>query len=197
MKEGQKILLVWDIDDVLNTFMFHCLPRFPSSKQLKYEELTVNPPYELLSISKEQYLATLDASRADLYRHPPRLEVLNFFENYGDCFHHTSVSAVPLQFAPSSAQWLLHHFGKWIQNFVFIPSPRPGLKMLSQQFHTKAEAIKSFNRKAILIDDAPQNVKDAHKNGVDAVLFPAPWNDNRNQNIDDFLNNLLVFSEKC
>ena len=65
------------------------------------------------------------------------------------------------------------------------------MKMLSQQFHTKGEALKSFNRDAILIDDAPANVLDAKKNGFRARLFPAPWNDNRNQPIDVFLNNLL------
>ena len=197
MKEEQKTLLVWDIDDVLNQFMRHCLPRFPSQRQLQYEELTVNPPHDLLGISKEQYLATLDASRADLYELPPRRELLDFFEEYGGCFHHASVSAVPLQFAPASAQWLLHHFGKWIQSFVFIPSPRPGARMRSQLFQTKSDAIKAFNREAVLIDDAPGNVLDARNNGVTAVLFPAPWNDNRNQTIDDFLNKLLDFRPKC
>ena len=197
MKEEQKTLLVWDIDDVLNQFMLHCLPRFPSQRLFRYEELTVNPPYELLGISKEQYLATLDASRADLYQLPPRREILDFFEKYGDCFHHASVSAVPLRFASDSAQWLLHHFGKWIQTFCFIPSPRPGMNMRSQQFHTKSDAIKAFNREAVLIDDAPGNVVDACNNGITAILFPAPWNDNRNQTIDDFLNKLLDFRPKC
>ena len=197
MTERQKILLVWDIDDVLNQFMLHCLPRFPSQRQLRYEELTVNPPHELLGISKEQYLATLDASRADLYQIPPRPEIMSFFDRHGAKFHHAAVSAVPLQFAPCSAQWLLSHFGKWIQSFIFIPSPRPGMNMLSQQFHTKGEALKSLNSEAILIDDAPANVLDANKNGFEARLFPAPWNENRKLSINDFLNNLLDLKPKC
>lgn len=191
MSKGQKTLLAWDIDDVLNQFMRLCLPRFPSQRQLTYEELTVNPPYKLLGISKEQYLETLDASRAELYKVPPRQEVLRFFEAYGERFHHTAISAVPLRFASGSAQWLLRHFGKWIQSFVFIPSPRTGVKMLSQQFHTKAEALKSFNADPILIDDAPSNVQDARGNGCKAMLFPAPWNENKDMKIDDFLDKLL------
>lgn len=197
MSKDQKTLLAWDIDDVLNQFMLLCLPRFPSSRQLKYEELTVNPPYELLGISKEQYLETLDASRADLYKNLPRPEVLRFFEAYGECFLHTAVSAVPLRFASGSAQWLLQHFGKWIQSFIFIPSPRPGVQMLSQQFNTKAEALKSFHADSILIDDAPSNVQDALNNGCKAILFPAPWNENRDMEIDDFLNKLLKLKTKC
>ena len=191
------MLLVWDIDDVLNQFMLHCLPHFPSERKFTYEELTVNPPYGILGISKEQYLATLDAARADLYQLPPRPEIMRFFEDYGECFHHTAVSAVPLAYAPDSAQWLLRHFGKWIQNCTFIPSPRPGVEMKAQQYHTKSEAIRAFNREALLIDDSPANVLEARENGCEAWLFPAPWNENRTQNIQDFLNRLLVFKEQC
>ena len=191
MSKEQKTLLAWDIDDVLNEFMLHCLPRFPSKKRLAYGELTFNPPYDLLGISKEQYLATLDASRADLYQKPPRPEVIAFFTKHGGYFHHTAISAVPLRFASESAQWLLQHFGQWIQSFIFIPSPRQGMEMKSQQFHTKSEALRAINRNVVLIDDNPANVLDAQSNGCNARLFPAPWNDNRNMNISDFLDKLL------
>jgi hypothetical protein len=62
----EKTLLIWDIDDVLNTLMQQyaaCgLPE--NAKRLSYDELTENPPHRLLRISKEDYL-----SKDLLYNH--------------------------------------------------------------------------------------------------------------------------------
>ena len=186
-----KPILVWDIDDVLNRFMFHCLHRFPTDKQLKYEDLAVMPPYGLLGISKEQYLATLDSCRPDLYKEGPRPEIMRFFERHGADFHHVALSAAPVRFAPDSAQWLLRHFGRWIQSCIFIPSPRPGVTVQSQRFRSKGEALLSLGANAALIDDSPLNTADAEKNGCRTMLFPAPWNENRNMPVEDFLNELI------
>lgn len=193
MTGKKKTLLVWDIDDVLNRFMFRCLSRFPTEKHLEYEELTVMPPYGLLGISKEQYLATLDFCRPDLYKEAPRCELLRFFERHGADFRHAALSAAPVRFAPDSAQWLLRHFGNWIQTCFFIPSPRPGVTIQSQGFKSKGEALLSLGTDAVLIDDSPLNTADAQKYGCRAMLFPAPWNDNRNMSIDEFLNELIKF----
>ena len=190
MTEMPKTLLVWDIDDVLNRFMFHCLLRFPSRKHLKYEELTVMPPYGLLEITEAQYLATLDSCRPDLYKEGPRPEVLRFFERYGADFNHIALSAAPVQFMPHSAEWLLKHFGLWFQSCIFIPSKRPRITVLSQRFKSKGEALASLGDNAVLIDDSPLNTADAQKQGCRAMLFPAPWNENRDMPIDDFLNEL-------
>ncbi len=186
-----KTLLVWDIDDVLNRFMFHCLRRFPTDKHLKYEELSVMPPYGLLGISKEQYLATLDSCRPELYKEGPKPELLRFFERHGADFHHVALSAAPVRFAPYSAQWLLQYFGLWIQHCIFIPSQRAGVVVRSQRFQSKGEALASLGANAVLIDDSPLNTADAEKYGCRAMLFPAPWNENRNMPVEDFLNELL------
>ena len=88
----EKILLLWDIDDVLNRFMQLCFSRFPAEKKLDYGDLTVNPPHELLGITKEQYLATLDSCRPELYKERPRPEIRLFFERHGHRFRHAALS---------------------------------------------------------------------------------------------------------
>ena len=113
---GPGPILLWDIDDVLNGFMRLWFDRFFSSGELAYEDLAVNPPHELLGITRERYLETLDSCRPDLYTKGPRPEVRRFFERHGREFRHAALSAVPMRFAPDSAQWLLRHFGAWIQS---------------------------------------------------------------------------------
>ena len=189
--EKPKTLLVWDIDDVLNRFVFLSMVRIPSAKNVRYEDLTVYPPLELLGITDEEFLAALDATRAVLYDEGPRPEVLCFFERHGTEFHHAVLSAVPIHFAPYSAQWLLHHFGKWIQTCIIIPNRRPGHVALEQRFKTKGEALRSLGADAVLIDDLPGNIADAQRYGCRTMTFPAPWNENRDLPIDDFLNGLL------
>jgi len=191
MTEKQKTLLVWDIDDVLNRFMFLCLGRFPAKRSLRYEDLSVMPPYELLGISKEQYLDTLDSCRPVLYKEAPRPEVMRFFERHGSDFQHIALSAAPIKFAPDSAQWLLRHFGCWIQSCIFIPSPRPDVIVRSQRFRSKGEALLSLGGTPVLIDDSPLNIADARKCGCRTMTFPAPWNENRNVPVNDFLNELI------
>ena len=64
------------------------------------------------------------------------------------------------------------------------------MTVLSQRFKSKGEALASLGTDAVLIDDSPLNTADAQKKGCRAMLFPAPWNENRNMPIDDFLNEL-------
>ena len=191
MTDRRKILLLWDIDDVLNRFMELCCSRFPAERKPDYGDLTVNPPHELLGITREEYLATLDACRPELYKEGPRPEIRLFFERHGHEFRHAALSAVPMRFAPDSAQWVLRHFGPWIQNCVFIPSPRPDFRIGSQLFRSKGEAASAFGPGAVLIDDSPANIADAGKHGCRTMLFPAPWNENRGRSVGDFLNELI------
>ena len=191
MTETAKTLLVWDIDDVLNRFMFLAFEDLLARKKMKYEELSVMPPCEKLGIGKPEYLAALDAARPGLYREGPRPEVMDFFERHGGDFEHVALSAAPVRFAPDSARWLLRHFGRWIQSCVFIPSPRPGVTVLSQRFRSKGEALAALGSRAVLIDDSPLNAADALEHGGRALLFPAPWNQNRGLPIADFLDGLV------
>ncbi|MBR3708800.1 MAG: hypothetical protein IKM17_07310 [Lentisphaeria bacterium] len=192
----EKTLLIWDVDDVLNTLMQqYAACGFPeNSKKLSYGELTENPPHDLLGISKEDYLASLDRVRAcGFYDLPPRPEVMAFFAECGHLFDHIVLSAVPLRFMEKSSAWVLHYFGEWIQNCLFIPSPRPDCCVKSQMFSSKAEAVGFFGPRAVLIDDAVKNVEETLSSGGRAVYFPAPWNRERNTDADVFLTSLRGF----
>ena len=70
--------IVWDVDDVLNDLMKVWFKGWTSSGgslcPLSYDQLTGNPPHEILKISMPEYLASLDAfrlSRKRLEGRPP------------------------------------------------------------------------------------------------------------------------------
>lgn len=189
----EKTLLIWDIDDVLNTLMqqyvAYGLPE--NAKKLSYKELTENPPHDLLGISKEDYLFSLDRVRAGgFYNLPPRSEVMAFFDECGHLFDHIVLSAVPLRFMEKSSAWVLHYFGDWIQSCLFIPSHRPDRDVKSQLFASKAEAMKFFGPRAVLIDDSVKNVEETRSAGGRALYFPAPWNSEKDTGINAFLTSL-------
>ena len=193
MTTAEKPLLVWDVDDVLNSLMRIYVERgLPDgARRIPYAGITVNPPHELLEITRDEYLVSLDRVRAaGFYDLPPRSEVSEFFAEYGSRFDHAVLSAVPMRFMPDSAAWVLHHFGRWIQNLFFIPSPRPEQKTASQLFATKAEAMAFLGRRAVLIDDSPANVGAVAKAGGRARLFPAPWNEGAKMSAEYFLKEL-------
>ena len=190
---GQKTLLIWDVDDVLNSLMqYYAENGIPvNARKLTYEALTENPPHKLLGISKEEYLSSLDYIRSgSFYNQPPRPEIMAFFDECGHKFDHIILSAVPVRFMEKSSAWVLHYFGEWIQSCLFIPSHRPDRNVKSQLFASKAEAVKFFGSRAVLIDDSVKNVEDTLFSGGRAVYFPAPWNRERNTSIDMFLKSL-------
>ena len=176
--------IVWDVDDVLNNLMQAWLDSAwrPSHSGcvLPYEGCTENPPHQLLGISFEQYLHSLDAFRlSEEGRNlPPDENALAWFARYGDQFRHVALTATPLATAPCSAAWVVRHFGKWIRSFHFVPSTRPG-QALPVYDHTKAEFLVWFGRADLLVDDNPTNILEADKCGVRTLLLPRPWNRGR------------------
>lgn len=197
--EKAKTLLVWDVDDVLNTLTWHYLENgLPSNaRRIPYGDLAENPPHRLLGITKEEYLSSLDRVRAgDFYDLPPRPEITAFFAEYGACFDHVVLSAVPLRFMERSSAWVLHHFGDWIQSCFFIPSLRSDRSVKSQLFSSKSEAVKFFGPRAVLIDDSVKNVEETLSSGSRALYFPAPWNPSEQIGINDFLMSLKGLSNE-
>ncbi|MFA6548452.1 MAG: hypothetical protein WCT39_00775, partial [Candidatus Margulisiibacteriota bacterium] len=117
--------IVWDVDDVLNNLMqvwfdefWH--PKYSATK-LTYGEICANPPYQLLGVNKETYLASLDdfrlSGRYELLE--PVKEVREWFCTHGDKCRHVALTRVPIAVAHVSAAWVLKHFGQWIRSFHF------------------------------------------------------------------------------
>lgn len=175
------LTLAWDVDDVLNDLMrtwleTHWLPAHPGCS-VRYEEIVRNPPSEILGVSLEDYLASLDVFRlsGDFERMPPSKEVLGWFSTYGHLFRHIAVTAVPLKAASVSAAWVMRHFGPWIRTFHVVPSPRktddiPLYDGSKQDFLRRLGGVDYF------IDDSEENISGREELGAQGILFPRPWN---------------------
>ncbi len=185
-------LILWDIDDVLNRLTMIWLETSAKkfTVRIPYDELTENPPHELLNISKEDYLESLDDCRSRfLYAEPPKTEIMLFFRTFGHHFRHLALSSVPAAFMGRSSEWVFRYFGSWIQSVCFIPSPRNNDPVFTTLFRSKGEAAAAFG--GILVDDSPANIASANESGSEAILFPAPWNPARRVPVSHILNSLL------
>ena len=85
---------------------------------------------------------------------------------------------------------MVRHFGRWIRGFHFIPSARPGCDAPTYD-QTKGDALARIGPGALLVDDSPHNVDGALDRGVEASLFPAPWNSQREAPLAAHLDSLL------
>jgi FMN phosphatase YigB (HAD superfamily) len=172
-------LIVWDIDDVLNDLMrcwFEDLE--PGTRQkIKFEDLTCNPPYENLGISKNAFLNSLDNFRvSEKGRNlAPNPRILEWFRSDGSRFRHLALTARPRRSMPFLAEWVFRHFGHWIRTVSFVPSFREG-EDLPVYDVSKSEFLGWLQRADFYIDDIPENVKAAEMMGIKGFEYPQPWN---------------------
>jgi hypothetical protein len=181
MTTGKTI--VWDVDDVLNDLMgswFRLWRQAYPGCGVRYEDLKKNPPHEVLGITMEGYLHSLDAFRlSPSYQHmEPIEEVKDWFLQKGGQFRHLALTAVPLRAAAFSAQWVVRNFGLWIRTFHFVPSKRKD-EMIPHYENDKTEALERLGTVDFFVDDHPEHVAVARKAGIKSLLFPRPWNSGR------------------
>lgn len=173
--------IAWDVDDVLNDLMGawlrqEWLPQHPQCKA-SVKDLRVNPPNSAVGVSLDEYLVSLDRFRRDRYlpELPPLPEATEWFERNGARYRHIALTAVPLEYAPVSAGWVVRHFGRWIRSFHFVPSKRSG-DCAPQYDQSKQEFLDWYGKAAVLVDDHAGNIEAARKAGLRGVLVPRPWN---------------------
>ena len=188
------LTVVWDVDDVLNDLMYqwfmHGWRDHHCDCSLLYEELTSNPPHEILGIDRLHYLSSMDAfRRTDRARNmSPAPEVLAWFAQHGRLFRHIALTARPLESAPDVAHWVMHHFGTWIRCFGIVPTRvRDGVPIYD---HTKGEYLSWLGRGDILIDDSTDNIREAEGLGLKTLQVAQPWNKS-NLTISHVLGRLL------
>lgn len=173
--------IAWDIDDVLNELMREWFKTWKAKHpecKIDYKDITENPPHELLGVSKEDYLASLDKFRLNKFSEMrPIPEVLNWFEKYGDKCRHIALTSTPFITASISAEWVIRNYGKWIRTFHFIPSYREGI-IIPQYDKTKGDYLKN-NKSDMIIEDSEENIQSAEKAGVRGIIFPRPWNNGK------------------
>jgi hypothetical protein len=174
------LTIAWDVDDVLNELMASWLKdwkKVHTSVSIQYKDLTENPPHNILGISLAHYLSSLDDFRlSEFYQKmTPQGEVFRWFNSNGDRFRHIALSATPLTAAPTTAAWVLRHYGNWVRSFCFVPSFRHDQATTGYD-RDKGEFLKWFQRADILVDDSPENIKSAANAGMAAFMIPRPWN---------------------
>lgn len=187
--------IVWDVDDVLNDLMKVWLEQFWRPRHagvaLEYKDITINPPHQLLGVTKEEYLASLDDFRLS-GRHEqlkPRKEVKDWFAAHGEECRHVALTRVPVAVSHLSAAWVMKNFGSWIRSFHFIPSYRAEEKPPVYD-ENKGAYLNYFGKADLLIDDTMENITAAGKAGVKTLVFPHPWNASK-MTIDQLLNEVL------
>jgi hypothetical protein len=173
--------IAWDIDDVLNNltrawFELAWLPVHPDCP-IAYDGLKVNPPHDLLGISRAEYHRSLDQFRLspEAASMAPDKALLVWFAEHGDRYRHIAVTARPRATVIPALRWLLHHFGEWFQTFAFIPSERPG-QSLKQPDRTKGDFLAWLGKADFFIDDSAENCLAAQELGISSYVVSQPWN---------------------
>jgi hypothetical protein len=177
------LTIVWDVDDVLNALMRDWFdgewkPRHPGCRQT-YTDLTRNPPHDVLGVTRNEYLDSLDQFRlsAAAREMAPNPEVMEWFRRYGVEFRHIALTARPLDTAPAAAEWVMRHFGDYIRVFGVVPCrSAPATPFYDA---SKSEFLEWWGRGDVLVDDSTDNIESAERIGVCGVLFPQPWNRGR------------------
>jgi hypothetical protein len=172
--------IVWDVDDVLNNLTEYWLARWRANHPLvvlDYGSIRKNPPHELLSISFETYLESLDEIRASVDAHDkltPNPLILEWLIGQGHRFRHIALTARPPHTAGPAAAWVLNHFGAWIRSVAFVPTRKPpGWPDYDLR---KVDYLQWLDVQGVLLDDSATNVAEVKSAGIPALLFPQPWN---------------------
>jgi hypothetical protein len=175
------ITVVWDVDDVLNDLMRAWFeqgwkPEHPGCG-VEYADLRENPPHRVLDISREEYLASIDAFRktAAGTHLTPNPELLSWFGEHGSKFRHIALTARPLETAPDVAAWVMRHFSAWIRCFGIVPTRAP--QAAPAYDDGKGDYLRWLGKGDVFIDDARENLRQAEALGLKTFAWPQPWND--------------------
>ena len=196
---SRKPVVIWDVDDVLNELMREWFedwwrPGHPECVHV-YADIASNPPHQVLGISEETYLTSLDAFReARFAKLVPRAEVLAWFAEHGHRAHHVALSAPPETFAHVSAAWVIKHFGQWIRTYAFVPARRGRAHVADPQV-AKRDYLEWLGRGDVFIDDREANVEGARSLGMKGIVVPQPWSPSPHRSFQDALLNLTAVLE--
>lgn len=184
--------ICWDCDDVLNHLMEEWLTDYKISTGIiiDYSNIIENPPYNILDISKKDYLNSLDKFRQTKFDAlMPNICIYDWFKKNGYKYNHIVLTSTPLHCAYISVEWIIYHFGEWIRSFNFIPSYRKGDKE-NNYFKTKQEFILN-NYVDIFIDDNPKNHEGLEELDIKCFMPKQPWNEG--QEIVNILDELEMY----
>ena len=173
------ITIAWDVDDVLNNLTECWLKYYNSNNNTSfdYNDITKNPPHEILNISFEKYIESLDEFRMSEYAQQlvPNQDILDFMDKHKDRFNHIALTATSAHTAYNSSYWVLKNFYKYVFSYNVVPAKRDYLTY--SNYSDKKSFLQQHSDVKILIDDSIKNVEDANSIGVKAYLLKRPWNE--------------------
>ena len=198
------LTIVWDIDDVLNDFMrcwfeVYKYTHMPKCT-LDYQDLTENPPHEILGLTLEEYHRSIDKFRLsqEFDQMQPNQQVHQWFIKYGNIYRHIALTAVPRHAVSKSAAWTLRHYGDWIRTFAFVPSERKGQDLPVYDL-TKSDYLKWLNNSDILIEDNETNTVGLKSNTIRSLIINRPWNSSNTkvEHVLSILNEIRSSQGQC
>jgi len=192
------LTFVWDVDDVLNDLMRAWftgawLPAHTECR-LTYSGIRENPPHQVLGIAKAEYLASLDVFRRseEARAMAPNAGILHWLRCHGARHRHMALTARPLDSVPHASEWLFRHFGEYLRCFGAVPTR---LDSGVPRYDTgKEDFLRWFGKGDVLIDDSEENIAAARRLGIRGVLYPQPWNSNRDA-VEETLRQLAGLAE--
>lgn len=165
------------LNDLTSAWLAQAWAPSHPDRAVAYTDLRANPPHELLGIGLGDYLASLDAFRTgDGYAGlRPNPRILAWLDAKGERCRHVALTATAFRAAPTTAAWVLRHFGRWIREFAFVPAARTG-EDLPHFDRDKGDWIARLRGPVALVDDSPANLATAAAVGAATVRWPQPWN---------------------
>ena len=175
------LTIAWDVDDVLNNLTEQWLCNYCKTKniKIKYENIIENPPHNILNITFDEYIDSLDSFRLSdkALNMLPNSKILNWFEQYGYLFNNIVITSTSAKTSQNSAFWVMKHFYKWIHSFNVVPSYRIDDNVVRIN-KTKKDFLKKFGNVDIFIDDNEENIEGAKELNIKTFLVSKPWNKN-------------------
>lgn len=177
-RSRNSTILVWDVDDVLNSLTLKLLSNLGVLIDPENVGNFSNPAefVKSLGVEGDDYLAALD----DIRRHSflelqPSEAILTWFHEFGTQFNSMALTSTPLEFFPNSAKWVMTHFQPWIDGIGCTPSRRES-DPVGTRYRTKAEYLARLGERYVLIDDSLTNLVDIDPDSGRGMLYPTPWN---------------------
>jgi len=187
----ERLIIVWDVDDVLNCLMESWLDYWnkKNNSNVCYNEIKNNPPNKILGISKKLYLSNLDEFRNSEAGKNVKVNsiIKSWFKKNGNRFINIACTARPIHTMYNQSYWIYKNFGKWIHS-ICVADPARDTKA-NINYISKAEYISLISRPVLFIDDSEENINSVSESGADTLVYPQPWNKN-DLTIEEFLNKL-------
>lgn len=169
-----------DIDDTLNNLMQVWLLHYNLQRGtlFKFEDLKVNPPHEILGITKKDYINNLDKFKINYYNKV----IVNkkfwwWFDINGTKANFIAITSTSMETVSESSKWLFNCFGEWIRNYVVIPNHTDKYHEY-KYFQSKAQWMDWFGKVDIYIDDNEKSIKQVNEicPKVKTICIKQPWN---------------------